>query len=305
MEEPSARLTVKFDIPFADLEISNEPMRGFTTEQSFEFGVSYKSPFAVPISKQFTEGLNAISAKAKPGENPGVARAAFLVEKLTSAYSLVKEVWKEGKFYDLTARNPETTKLFGKLGGDNAVGSFDVTARKADTPVGMDPIKYITTTLRRYTTAKLHEVERKGKLNPGTDREWIGYGNDQFVSLYTEIDNRNIGGASTKRGSTVLKYGFRIEDQLLGYIDDMERRVKLYGSKYDRNATKPITFVNKIYDPSQPGLISVDHSTATFSAYSNKHIPQVYMSEKGTVEALSIHSLRLTVNNWTSDVIAG
>ena len=290
-----------FDIPFLDLERSNDPIRGFVKGRNFEFGVSYKTPYAVPVSKEFTERLKTLTTESKPGENPGVARAAYLIEMMTDKYAMIKDQWKEQKFYSLTARKAESCPLYVKLGGLAKADSFNCLTALAKTPVGKDNLEFLTRAVRNVTTNRLNEVERAGKLNPSTRREWIGYGHDKFVSIYTDVIDSNRQGSQDGNGTT--KYGFALPDTVLGYSDSMGRRVKLYGSRYAKNEGKPIVFTNKIYDPKQPGLVSVEHSTGAFSAFSKAHIPQIYMSDKCEVEILSNHSFHMTIEDWSEDLL--
>jgi len=190
-------------------------VRAGNTKLLETFDVNHHNYGTVPVSPEMTDDFNA------GGE--GVSFVAFMVDKLTEAFSGVRDIDMEDKWDRAFQDGPQAMRLYNKLGGSVQAINFPLAARG---PGGGDPFSWQTTGLKNTMTLAFANAETDTYFEDNIARQWYTLGHETDILRIPDLSFTNFSGeASGAPGSTAgaqgagFKYGFAL-DSAVGYADN-------------------------------------------------------------------------------------
>jgi len=241
----------------------------------------------VPVSPEVTDDFNA------GGE--GVTFVAYMVDKLTEAFSGVRDIDMETRLDRSYQDGPQNHRLWAKIGGSVQAINFPLAARGAG---GGDPFSWQTIGLKNTLTLAFANAETDTYFEDNIARQWIVLGHETDCMRIPEISFVNYAGETDGQASGGqgggFKYGFAL-DASAGYADNFGRRIRVIGSKYRRHMGKPMRAVLKSSDIAQPTTIYMPYSFRVFSSISPEYSKRGALSvmARDYVGALSCCQMRI------------
>ena len=251
----------------------------------------------VPVAPEMTDDFNA------GGE--GVTFVAFMVDKLTEAFSGVRDIDMESRADKAFADGPGQHRLYPKLGGSAQSINFHLGARGAG---GGDPFSWQTIGLKNTLNFMFAQAETDTYFEDNVARSWYMLGHETDVMRVPEISFTNFAGdAADAAGSAggAFKYGFAL-DASAGYADNFGRRVKVIGSKYRRHLGRPMRALLKSNDIGQPTGVYLPYSFRVFSSISPEYSKRGALSvaARDYVGFLSLCQCRVQLIGNTTELYA-
>lgn len=224
------------------------------------FDVNNRIYGTVPIGPELTDDFNA--------GGDGVSYTAYMVDKITEAYSGIRDLDMESVLDKAYLKTVTQFPLAPKLGGYKKDVTFPLTARGAG---GGDPFSWVRDGLRDTIRHTFVDAETETYFETGTPRQWIILGHETDTQRIPDITYANYsgdGGAENTGG--VFKYGFAV-DVGAGFSDSFGRRVKVIGSHYKRHSGKAMRAVQKSMTIEQPTTVYFPYSFRVFAGISPEY----------------------------------
>ena len=194
----------------------------------------------------------------------GVTWVAYMTDILTQTISGVRDKDLLDLLDASFELDIEDFRLYRKLGGFKVKAPFD--ASVGFPAITGDPNTYMRNALRDFTMKILTRGERSTNFDNQIARQWIMMANDEDAMYYLDNPTHN-DKALMSEGSTNVRYGFSCDD-IYGFADSVDRRIRIIGSRDNYWVDRPITAVLKTTTVAAPTTMYFPYSVRILSGIS-------------------------------------